>query len=150
MKESEKETVDPTTHAAPGEAAPATLPDVHALLHELTVAVAGLTAEVRTTRADASQDAIELRARTRWLEGRIETLEGRIEALEGASSEPAGPAQAPPAPAGGRKVAATAGARRKRKGAAAGKKPREAARIKATMSAEEIRSIRAEKRARRP
>jgi hypothetical protein len=107
----------------------ATLEQLREQVRQLEATVAALGAELREVRAGASQDALELRARTRWLDGRIEALE-------------AAPA-AQPAPA----PAATARPRRKRGTA---EKSRPAARaVKAELSPEEIERIRAEKRARR-
>lgn len=105
-------------------------------LAELAAAVSVLSAEMRATRADASQDAIELRARARWLEGRIETLEAALGELAAVEPTPAGPV----GPSARREHKTRAGA---------GEKRTKAARIKATMSAEEIERARAEKQSRR-
>lgn len=111
-------------------------------LTELASAVAVLSAEVRATRADAGQDAVELRARTRWLEGRIEALETALGELAALQSPPAEPVsdEAP--------VASTA-RRTRQTGAGTGEKRTKAARIKATMSVEEIERARTEKQSRR-
>jgi hypothetical protein len=107
----------------------ATVEELCERVRQVEATVAGFAAELREVRADASQDALELRARTRWLDGRIEALE--------AAPDPQ-PAAVP---------VAAARARRKR---GAAEKSRPAARaVKAELSPEEIERIRAEKRARR-